>query len=97
MATKNFFDNDIDQVIIKPNLRLVRYSADFINILEVSEFPIGLYCGWHIKSTVDPKNLKFDMKITWVNTIAPPKKCCHSNKPYVIEFSARITQRIHIL
>ena len=36
----------LTQVIIKPNLRLVRYSADFIKILEVSEFPIGLYCGW---------------------------------------------------
>ena len=31
------------QVIIKPNLRLVRCTADFIKILEVSEFPIGLY------------------------------------------------------
>ena len=35
----------LTQVIIKPNLKLVRYTADFIKILEVSEFPIGLYCG----------------------------------------------------
>ena len=68
----------LTQVIIKPNLRLVRYSADFIKILELSEFHIGLYCGWHIrifiKSSVEPKNLKFGMMITWINTIVQKKK-----------------------
>ena len=68
----------LTQVIIKPNLRLVRYSADFIKILEESEFPIGLGNSLtsriFIKSTVDPKNLKFGMMITWVNTIVQKNK-----------------------
>ena len=64
-------------------LGLVRCTADFIKILEVSEFSIGLYCGWEkyanhntdfYKSTVDSKNLKFGNMITWVNTIVPKKK-----------------------
>ena len=82
----------LTQVIIKPNLRLVRYTADFIKILEVSEFPIGCIAvgrnvpttiqtyGKLTKPTVDPKNLKFGMMITWVNKIVQ-NNCCHSNKP----------------
>ena len=36
----------LTQVIITPNLRFVGSTADLIKILEVSEFPIGLHCGW---------------------------------------------------
>ena len=34
------------RVVIIPNLRFFGSTVDFIKILEVSEFPIGLYCGW---------------------------------------------------
>ena len=43
-GNEKFWTLVLTQVIIKPNLRLVIYSADFIKILE--EFPIGLHCGW---------------------------------------------------
>ena len=36
----------LTQVIITPNLRFVGSIADFIKILEVSELPIDLHCGW---------------------------------------------------
>ena len=50
MATKIFFGTMLlTQVIIKPNLRLVRCTADFIKIVGVSEFPIGL-CWWLVES-----------------------------------------------
>ena len=42
---KIFLDNGIDPL----NLRLVRCTADFIKILGVSEFPIGL-CWWLVES-----------------------------------------------
>ena len=47
MATKIFLENGID-----PSNHHTKFetffgsTVDFIKILEVSEFPIGLYCGW---------------------------------------------------
>ena len=44
MATIFFFLTMVlTHVFIKPNLRLVRCTTDFIKILQVSEFPISLY------------------------------------------------------
>ena len=51
MATKIFLENGID-----PSNHHTKFetffgsTVDFIKILEVSEFPIGLYCGWHISA-----------------------------------------------
>ena len=48
-----------------------------------------------IKSTVDPKNLKFGMMITWVNTIVQKKNVAVATSLDEIDFSARITQRVY--
>ena len=49
-----------------------------------------------IKSTVDPKNLKFGMMITWVNTIVQKKTTVAIETSLdEIDFSARITQRVY--
>ena len=51
MATVFFFWTMVlTQVIIIPNLRFFGSTVVFFLILEVSEFPIGLYCGWHIST-----------------------------------------------
>ena len=47
------------QVIIIPNLRFFGSIVDFIKILEVSEFPIGLYCGGTFLSTAPMGNRIF--------------------------------------
>ena len=50
-----------------------------------------------IKSTVNPKNLKFGMIITWGNTIVQKKKdVAIATSLDEIDFSARITQRVYI-
>ena len=50
-----------------------------------------------IKSTVDPKNLKFGMMITWVSTIVQKKikNVAIATSLDEIDFSARITQRVY--
>ena len=49
MATGFFLDNGIDPSNHHTNF-FFGSTVDFIKILEVSEFPIGLYCGWHIST-----------------------------------------------
>ena len=34
-------------LLIHTNLRFVWSTADFIKIIKVSKFSIGLYCSWH--------------------------------------------------
>ena len=47
-----------------------------------------------IKSTVDPKNLKFGMMTTWVNAIVKKKNVAIATSLDETDFSARITQRV---
>ena len=51
-----------------------------------------------IKSTVDPKNLKFGMMTTRINTIVQKKQktAAIATSLDEIDFSARITQRVYI-
>ena len=50
----------------------------------------------YIKSTVDPKNLKFGTMISWVNTIVQKKTTVAiATSLDEIDFSARITQRVY--
>ena len=91
MTTVFFLDNGIDPSNHHAKFEIFLGSTgDFIKILEVSEFPIGLYHGWHmgnsltsrifIKSAEYLTSLKFGLMITWVNTIVQNFFRCHSNK-----------------
>ena len=77
----------VTQVIITPNLRLVKFEACrfALQLVESANHqykPMGnLLCSRiFIKSAVDPRNVKFGVMITWINIIVQKIFGCHSNK-----------------